>query len=329
MHRDIALFAAALFAASCTSTGDVPAWRTALSTGHPLAGKVWRVKDAGFVAPAALIDALAGADFVFLGEKHDNPDHHRLQAWILESLAAAGKRPAVVWEMIGEDRQPAIDAHIANRPGDAGGLGAAVDWNKSGWPPWREYQLIADAALAHGLPIVAGSLQREMVKAVGRGGLATLPEDRRARLGLDRPLPKATVERLLDIVTKAHCGLMPRTALDPMIAVQRARDAVLADNMVRGRAKAGGAVLIAGAGHTRRDLGAPRNVAALAPGARMVSVALIEVDEDETDPARYAASFSATALPFDYAWFTPRANDRDYCAALRERFEGKGKGKEG
>ncbi|MGZ9157183.1 MAG: ChaN family lipoprotein [Candidatus Binatia bacterium] len=33
---------------------------------------------------------LARAEFVLLGEKHDNPDHHWLQAEVLRGLIAAG-----------------------------------------------------------------------------------------------------------------------------------------------------------------------------------------------------------------------------------------------
>ncbi|NKB58581.1 MAG: hypothetical protein GKS00_19805 [Alphaproteobacteria bacterium] len=322
MHRFFILFSIAVGFTWSATAAEIPAWRTALSTAHPLVGKIWRTDAAEFVAPAILIKQLTVADYVFLGEKHDNPDHHRLQAWILESLVAAGKRPAVVWEMIDEEKQAAIDSYMASATRDADGFGKAVDWDRSGWPAWQEYRPIAEIALASGLPMVAGNLPRKTVREIGRGGLAALSAARRARLGLDQSLSVAASDAMLNVVTKAHCDLMPRTALGPMVDVQRARDAVLADNLVRAKIRAGSAVLIAGGGHARHDFGAPNTVAVLAPNARIVTVTLIEVEDGETDPTRYASRFSAATLPFDFVWFTPRANDRDYCAELRERFKG-------
>ena len=32
-----------------------------------------------------------------------------------------------------------------------------------------------------------------------------------------------------------------------------------------------------------------------------------------TDPTSYAARWNTKALPFDFVWFTPRANDDDPC----------------
>src|SRR4051812_674712 len=53
---------------------------TKLDVDHPLVGRVWDVKNATFITRDALWAKLVTADYVLLGEKHDNPDHHRLQA---------------------------------------------------------------------------------------------------------------------------------------------------------------------------------------------------------------------------------------------------------
>lgn len=320
----IVCIAASLLAAGGAGAAPPPAWTTTLSASHPLAGRVWSTDAAAYLPVATLVQALSAADLIYLGEKHDNPDHHLLQAWLLDQLAAAGKRPGIVFEMIGENRQGVIDAYAAEHADSAAALGPALDWDKSGWPDWPEYQPVFDAALRHRMPIVAGNLPRDEMRAVGRDGASALPDDRRRRLGLDAALPVESQAILLDIVAKGHCGLMPRESLTPMVAVQRVRDAVLADNMIRAleRPDTDSAVLIAGAGHARRDLAAPRTAAVLAPLSKTVTLAFIEVDDATTAPADYTENFGAAALPFDYIWFTPRANDRDYCAELRERFSG-------
>jgi uncharacterized iron-regulated protein len=99
-----------------------------------------------------------------------------------------------------------------------------------------------------------------------------------------------------------------------MALAQRARDGQMADRLLG--AHGGPAVLVAGAGHVRTDRGVPLRIRAARPGARVVSVAFVEVDRDRTTPESYAGRYAATRLPFDFVWFTPRANDDDPCKGM-------------
>ena len=295
-------------------------WISPIARDHALVGRIWRPATAQFVTRQTVERAAAASDFVLLGETHDNPDHHVLQAALVRAMVAADRRPAIVFEMIAEDRQPAIDRWRSAAPADAAKLGAAVGWEAAGWPPWPDYQPIAEAALSGGLPVRGGNLSRRLMKAVLKRGPAALKAVRRARLGLDAPLPAQAESIIRDELFEAHCRLMPKTALSPLVDVQRARDAVLADNLRLGAALAGtdGAVLIAGSGHVRADYGAPMYLARLVPGRSILTIAFVEVDDGATSPGSYGEHFGG-GLPFDFIWFTPRADDRDHCAELKER----------
>ncbi len=296
-------------------------WVSPLARDHALVGRIWQPASGRFVAPAVVERAAAEADLVLAGEKHDNADHHLLQARLLGAMVRAGRRPAVVFEMIDEDRQAALDDWLGSDPADAAGLGRAVGWAQSGWPPWSTYRPIAEAALAAGLALRAGNPPRSLTRKIGRQGLAALGAPRRARLGLDQPLPRAAGESLENSLFLSHCRLVPKNALTPMLLVQRARDAILARNLITGAALEGadGALLIAGGGHVRRDHGVPLYLARLAPDRSVLVVAFVEVEEGETSPAAYGARFGGS-IPFDFVWFTPRADDRDHCALLKKRF---------
>ncbi len=39
------------------------------------------------LSPAQLLDRLAAAPRVIVGEQHDNPDHHALELWLVRALA--------------------------------------------------------------------------------------------------------------------------------------------------------------------------------------------------------------------------------------------------
>jgi uncharacterized iron-regulated protein len=297
---------------ACTAIRDGLAWRSAHGRDHPLAGRVWDVQARRFLAPDALPGRLAGARFVLLGEHHDNPDHHRLQARVLDGLIAAGRRPAVAFEMFTLEDAPRIARYLASGARSAAGLGDAVDWNRSGWPPWRLYQPIADRALAAGLPIVAANLAPAATRAVARQGLGALEPALVARLRLDRPLDPGARAQMVAEIRDAHCGHAPERMLEGMVAVQRARDAQMAERLAS--AEGDGAVLIAGRGHVRKDRGVPASLAVLVPGARVASVAFVEVQPAATTPEAYEAAV-------DYVWFTPRVDDIDPCERFRAPLE--------
>jgi uncharacterized iron-regulated protein len=305
---------------------DVPIagrrWVSTELVRHPLAGRIWDVRAARLVDEATLGAAVASADFVALGEVHDNPDHHLLQARLLRAITAAGRRPALAFEMLDADKQPAVDASIAAAPRDPDALARAVGWDRSGWPEFAWYRPIFAAGLEAGLPVVAANLARPQVKEMRAKGRDALDEPLRVRLAREEPIPPATLAALRAEMQESHCGELPESALDGLVLVQRARDARMAERMTtEGRDR--GAVLVTGTGHARTDRGVPALVAKDAPGRRVLSVAFTEVEEGEVDPAAYRDDGAAAPAPFDFLVFTPRARREDPCAAMRAHMERK------
>ena len=95
-------------------------WHESGGAGHPLLGQIYRVADGRAVSEDDLLDAAAAAEFVLIGERADNRDHHRLQAEIVSALQSEAPAPrAVAFEMIGADRQLAAVEHLDAHPGDA------------------------------------------------------------------------------------------------------------------------------------------------------------------------------------------------------------------
>lgn len=315
----LSLLAGLMLAGCASDLRPGPPWISAHGLEHPLTGRIWDREAERFIAPEAMLGALARADFVLLGEKHDNADHHRLQAWLVSRLAALDRRPAVAFEMLTREQEAPLARYLATHPGDAAGIGEAVAWGKTGWPPWPQYQPIAAAALADEAPLLAASLPRTEIRALAREGLASLGEARVQALGLETELPAAAVARLRGDIIAAHCGELPAAMTEPMVVVQRVKDAEMAATLQRGLALAGrtSAVLIAGNGHVRRDYGVPWHLGRLAAGRRAVVVAMLEVDGEASEVADYAGVYGA-ALPFDFVWFTPALELEDACEKYAE-----------
>ena len=61
-------------------------------------------------ALASFIDSARGADIVVLGEIHDNPRHHEIQAEIVQALQPA----AIVFEMIPQAMEDEVNALMSS-----------------------------------------------------------------------------------------------------------------------------------------------------------------------------------------------------------------------
>jgi uncharacterized iron-regulated protein len=311
-----------LFVGGCARPAKVE-WESPVERAHPLVGRVWDVSATAFISEATLNARLTGSRFVMLGERHDNPDHHALQAKLVRALVEAGRRPAVGFEMLSTDDAPALARYLARSPKDAAGLGDAVNWSRSGWPEWRLYQPIAQAALDGSLPIVATNLSRPATDAVRRNGLQGLGPALTTQLKLAEPSPE-TRSVMAREIRESHCGQAPESMIDRMVDIQWARDARMAASLTRGGSR-DDAVLVAGAGHARRDRGVPVHIARQVPGAPIASLAFVEVDPTALKPGDYAARFVSDALPFDYVWFTPKIDDVDPCEKFKNALENIGK----
>ena len=275
------------YVALAVSGCSVTSWKSTFGQHHPLSGRIWDVSSARFIDRQSLVSRLARADFLLLGERHDNPDHHLLQAEVLRNLIALGRRPAVGFEMFGLDDAKAITNHLARAPNDAAGLGRAVNWDKSGWPDWAMYQPIAEAALQARLQIVATNLPLATARKMSSDGLAALEPSVRRELGLDRPLSDAMFATMATDIRDSHCGYASEESVKAMVGVQRARDAQMAQSLIAA-GDPDGAILVAGAGHVRKDYGIPVYLAAKAAGKQVVSIAFLEVDDQKPEPHNYA-----------------------------------------
>jgi len=297
-------------------------WQSPLGHDHPLAGKVYDVAAGALVPAEAVFARLTEARYVLAGERHDNPDHHRVQAAVLDALIDAGRAPAVVFEQIDEDRAPALARWLAEDGSNAAALGPAVQWEERGWPAWRMYEPVAVSALGAGLPLVAGNIGRDTIKGLAFQGWDALPEARRAALKVEGALPQAVAAAHRRAVVEGHCGMLPESAADPMVRVQGAKDSAMAAAMLAAGAPADGAVLIAGNGHVRADVGVPFQLERLGAEGGVIAVAALEVQPDETDPARYGALHGVDGHPpFDYVFFTPATDHDDPCEVYKDQLQ--------
>lgn len=254
---------------------------------HPLDGRIWDVRAAGFVSAEDVFARASRASHVILGETHDNPEHHRLQRQVLEKLP--GSR-SLAMEQFDSEHQAAIDAAFA-RNADVEAIADAGRFDRKGWN-WPLYRPLVELAVQRRWPIIAANLSRNEARRIVR-------EPSLSNLPAAPEISKALENDIAD----NHCGQRPEPKLlAGMVEAQRARDARMASLLKSP------SVLITGNGHARRDRGVPIYL----PGADILSIGFTEIDAGKKSPQDYLGGFYSPAS-FDYVWFTSRAPREDPC----------------
>ncbi|MEM9575827.1 MAG: ChaN family lipoprotein [Pseudomonadota bacterium] len=216
---------------------------------------------APFAVSASSVDLPEGAqaaEVVFLGEQHDNPQHHETQAEWVKHLSPR----AIVFEMLTPEQ--AAKATAENRRDEAA-LEAAFGWEEAGWPDFTMYFPIFAAVPE--AAIVGAGVPRSQIRALMEDDLAQIIGMETAqRFALDRPLPDGQQEARETLQREAHCNALPEEMLPMMVNVQRLRDAALAQAALEAVEQFGTpVVVITGNGHAREDWGAPSLLRQAAP----------------------------------------------------------------
>ncbi len=198
----------------------------------------------------------AAQDIVILGEIHDNPHHHAIQAKRVQALTPA----AIVFEMLTPDQAEQVTPDLIR---DKAKLAAVLNWTESGWPDFAMYYPIFTASDAR---IFGAAVPREAARQAMSDGLGTAFGPDAARFGLLDPLPDEEQQAREALQAAAHCDALPDDMLAPMVDIQRLRDAVIARETLHALQVTGGPVaVITGNGHARKDWGVPAVLARVAP----------------------------------------------------------------
>ncbi|PTQ66562.1 ChaN family lipoprotein [Pseudomonas sp. GV071] len=277
-----------VFLSGCQALPPLPTWQAPNGRDHADLGVIRDLHSGEQLTPELLIERLAPAPRVLVGEQHDNPDHHALELWLLQALEQKRAQGSVLMEMLNPDQQAKVDQARGHEVAD---LPAALAWQKN-WE-WSMYGPIVRHALAQPYPLLAANLDRSEIMGIYKtrpvlaGSASTAPS-------VQAPL--------LEQIRESHCGLLPEEQLPSMLAVQQQRDRRMAQRLV---AAPQPALLFAGAFHVRRDLGVPLHLGDLGAGQGSVSLVLAEVGKP------------VPATSADYVWYTPALPDKDHCAELR------------
>lgn len=264
---------------ACSSIAKPPTVGQASLEAVVESGRIINLHTQESLTPAQLQQVLAKADIVLVGEKHDQIKHHEMEQWLVASLPQQRPQGSFVLEML----QPKQQAKVAKTQAflnQGGHLRAdkaieATDWQK-GWP-WAQYRDLVNQLLRQPAPVLEANLNRETVMQVY--------QDKPSLSGALNTRPEVKTE-LAKVIDAMHEG----ADLNAMIAVQQHRDRKMAEAVM---AAPKPTMLIAGAYHVVKNLGAPLHLQDLGNKDKVVVLVLAQPE------AKISVEHA------DYVWYAP------------------------
>lgn len=132
--------------------------------------RVYDTRRQAFSDLEVMLADLAKADVVFVGEQHDDPNTHRIEAAILDGLQRRGVMLTVSLEMFERDTQPSLNTYLAAGISEEEFLKSSRPWPRYS----TDYRPLIEMARTQGWPVIAANVPRRFASSVAKTGLTSL-----------------------------------------------------------------------------------------------------------------------------------------------------------
>lgn len=190
-------------------------------------GKITRMSDNVKVEIDAIVSAARGKHWVYIGETHDNPHAHILQADIIRALVKDERTVVVGMEMYQRSVQ-----HVLFQWSE-GKLSEEEFIEKSQWKTqwgfdYALYKPIFDVVKEYKLPLIGLNVPREWVRIASREGFDALPDEAKRQLP-QMDMSNTNHRKVFDALIGGH----PGGSADAMYRGQVLWDEAMADSALR------------------------------------------------------------------------------------------------
>jgi uncharacterized iron-regulated protein len=248
-----------------------------------------------FVDLESMLADLAKADVVFVGEQHDDPNTHRLEAAILDGLRRRGVPVTLSLEMFERDAQAGLDTYLAGTIAEEEFLKASRPWPRYA----TDYRSLVELAKGQGWPVIASNVPRRYASSVAKTGLSALdglPSVERALIAVDLQCPRGPYFDRFAETMSGHRGpggekLSPeelRNTTERYYFSQCVKDETMAEAIATGFERGGRTLIVHvnGAFHSDFGFGTAERVRRRLGERRVAVVSVLPVkDLDALTPA--------------------------------------------
>lgn len=238
----------------------------------------------------AMLADIARADVILVGEQHDDPNTHRLEAAILQGLLRRGVPATVSLEMFERDVQASLNDYLAGRTDEETFLKGARPWPRYA----TDYRPLVEFARAHDWPVIAANVPRRLASEVAKTGapaVERLKTEEAALVARAVECPQdAYYERFAESMN-AHPspGSEKKTDEEKRATTERyylsqcLKDETMAESIVaafdRQSSRPGPIVHFNGAFHSDFGSGVAERVRRRLPGRRVAILTMLPVDD--------------------------------------------------
>lgn len=253
---------------------------------NTFAPTVFSTRSGQSLAIAALAEAVAQDDVVFLGEEHDSDGAHQLQADLVRELILRGANIAISMEMFERDVQGLLDEYLAGRISEEEFLYGSRPWKN--YP--EHYREIVELAREHRIPVIAANVPRELAAAIAKG--QEVNQSQSAFVARDLNTPQDLYWEKFTEIMKGHGGVDNEEANQRMYASQCLKDDTMAeaitDFLDRHRHRHVTVVHLCGKFHSDFGLGTASRVISRNGLARMTVVSTERTDDlKKVEPRKF------------------------------------------
>ncbi|OCR00883.1 hypothetical protein BCD67_24490 [Oscillatoriales cyanobacterium USR001] len=213
-----------------------------------------------------ILQHLAGAKIVYLGETHDRLEDHQAQLKIVKELYRQNRRIAIALEMFQRPFQGAIDRYLAGQITEAE-LITQSQYNQRWGFPWEYYAPILRFAKENQLPVLALNTPTEVTRKVASTGLESLTPEERKHIppNSEIHLNNAEYRQMLQEIYQQHAagGHGSSKGFERFLLAQILWDETMAESIAQFVTKSPDyqVVVLAGKGHIVYGYGIPSRVA--------------------------------------------------------------------
>ena len=171
------------FLSACVKSVPLPEWVTRIPATKDAIGpeEIFKLPDGEKTSLDSLLEDLQGTRGIFVGESHDQIEHHRIQAKVLQELSDRGKDLAVGMEMFKQSQQPILDRWSQGLLTEEEFL-REVDWETTWAMDYQLYKGIVDEIKKRHIKLLGLNVEKDLTRKVGQSGIGGLTPEDKARL---------------------------------------------------------------------------------------------------------------------------------------------------
>lgn len=237
------------------------------------------LQDGSRASLETVVDSLAGADYVIVGEGHTNACDHAVQQSLLTALSSNGRSMALGLEMVAVDKQHVLDDFAKGqvRPDE---LENELEWRKRWGYPFSLFLNHFKIAEKENIPVAGLNAPPDLIRRISSEGMETLSEAERAELPKRIIMPSEEERAMLMQVLAMHPGAegsadaaADQKRVERFMLIQSIWESQMAEQAVALHETYGWPVMVvAGSGHVEYDWGIPDRIRMIDPDATVMTV---------------------------------------------------------